>query len=1064
MALIQGIVDTQKQNLKSLGIVNSGDDLTIELEVKQNGVNIEFVNPIFELLATKSDGTRVRQLVDITYIGNVVNIIGDEQLVTSPGIVTLQLIIKDNKRSSTCLFYFMCGTSLDRDIIQSISKVEVLNQLDEYVVQAFANLKEYEQRIIASDASIRNLNEDMIKAEKVRVQAEINRGNTFDNLVLKMNNAINAAIATDETLQNNEIKRIDNYNTLKAELESIKDDLILLNNNISKEEEKRVQAEIDRVNKALEIIEKLKSTNDKVNIAEAERVTEFNNIKSELTSLKEALTTINNIANSNEEIRKTNESGRVAAEQQRVTDFEKIKSDNTSLGVALTKKVDDKIVEIEANNNTFKQGINEQYDTIVQQNNNFQTEMNTDYGDAKVDYFGEEHINVVNRLNSDFDNVHQRINDSSYLEYEGSSIKADNTYYGLTKDLSIKGRTLQNCYPPIERENFINLLGGTVENGYIHLVGRAPGYSNAWINLNKSILKPKTVYTLIIDIKENTLIDVLTITSSHIDDCFKKAYTITDKTTGIIKLIVETKDEFTDTMMSMRTYLNSVETGAVKFRIMCIEGNHTNTSISELPFGEGIYSVGESENNLINVKSCGKNLFRYEDVRPRNSLSVVEYGDNSVTITDEYYCGSIIKIKRNTRYYVSATRTLLLGEKGGQIAIFKSDGKSVQGNTPIKTLGVKDGWFDSEDNEYISFLMYGGSASLGTCKFSNVQVEEIKNTETTGTNYFAPIWDNQNIQLDEPLRSLPNGVYDEIVGDNLIRRIKKVDFGGSNYNKFDYWNAVNGASENYIRGYCYYRSIPGGIEGKRNSKIMCDKHPINTNNPYTAETAGILGVNDYIGLVIPINCIPNFYSLDGTAKGNALKNWIKNNPFTVYYELAEPIVTKLPKKAELKTFEGTTHFTSNNKLLPSLSVKVPTNVQAVLQDTRARNRELEIELETTTLKLKEADNILKEMDTDLIKTNWEMDDRLFEVEWALEDAGLVTSVSTFNINNKMRGSASVMALSKFEQAKIIIMSGDYDRATLEGQLSKYLKRNIIAQDEYDTLISMMDAKEIVVGE
>ena len=1064
MALIQGIVDTQKQNLKSLGIVNSGDDLTIELEVKQNGVNIEFVNPIFELLATKSDGTRVRQLVDITYIGNVVNIIGDEQLVTSPGIVTLQLIIKDNKRSSTCLFYFMCGTSLDRDIIQSISKVEVLNQLDEYVVQAFANLKEYEQRIIASDASIRNLNEDMIKAEKVRVQAEINRGNTFDNLVLKMNNAINAAIATDETLQNNEIKRIDNYNTLKAELESIKDDLILLNNNISKEEEKRVQAEIDRVNKTLEIIEKLKSTNDKVTIAEAERVTEFNNIKSELTSLKEALTTINNIANSNEEIRKTNESGRVAAEQQRVTDFEKIKSDNTSLGVALTKKVDDKIVEIEANNNTFKQGINEQYDTIVQQNNNFQTEMNTDYGDAKVDYFGEEHINVVNRLNSDFDNVHQRINDSSYLEYEGSSIKADNTYYGLTKDLSIKGRTLQNCYPPIERENFINLLGGTVENGYIHLVGRAPGYSNAWINLNKSILKPKTVYTLIIDIKENTLIDVLTITSSHIDDCFKKAYTITDKTTGIIKLIVETKDEFTDTMMSMRTYLNSVETGAVKFRIMCIEGNHTNTSISELPFGEGIYSVGESENNLINVKSCGKNLFRYEDVRPRNSLSVVEYGDNSVTITDEYYCGSIIKIKRNTRYYVSATRTLLLGEKGGQIAIFKSDGKSVQGNTPIKTLGVKDGWFDSEDNEYISFLMYGGSASLGTCKFSNVQVEEIKNTETTGTNYFAPIWDNQNIQLDEPLRSLPNGVYDEIVGDNLIRRIKKVDFGGSNYNKFDYWNAVNGASENYIRGYCYYRSIPGGIEGKRNSKIMCDKHPINTNNPYTAETAGILGVNDYIGLVIPINCIPNFYSLDGTAKGNALKNWIKNNPFTVYYELAEPIVTKLPKKAELKTFEGTTHFTSNNKLLPSLSVKVPTNVQAVLQDTRARNRELEIELETTTLKLKEADNILKEMDTDLIKTNWEMDDRLFEVEWALEDAGLVTSVSTFNINNKMRGSASVMALSKFEQAKIIIMSGDYDRATLEGQLSKYLKRNIIAQDEYDTLISMMDAKEIVVGE
>ena len=101
MALIQGLVDTQKQNLKSLGVVNAGDSLEIQLEVKERGGDIEFVNPIFELLAIKSDGTRVRQLVNIRYVGNIVIIEGDEQLVSCPGVVSLQLIINDNKRMST---------------------------------------------------------------------------------------------------------------------------------------------------------------------------------------------------------------------------------------------------------------------------------------------------------------------------------------------------------------------------------------------------------------------------------------------------------------------------------------------------------------------------------------------------------------------------------------------------------------------------------------------------------------------------------------------------------------------------------------------------------------------------------------------------------------------------------------------------------------------------------------------------------------------------------------------------------------------------------------------------
>lgn len=40
------------------------------------------------------------------------------------------------------------------------------------------------------------------------------------------------------------------------------------------------------------------------------------------------------------------------------------------------------------------------------ENDNFKKEMNEDFWNAKTDYFGKEHNNIVDRFNSDFDNIH----------------------------------------------------------------------------------------------------------------------------------------------------------------------------------------------------------------------------------------------------------------------------------------------------------------------------------------------------------------------------------------------------------------------------------------------------------------------------------------------------------------------------------------------------------------------------------------------------------------------------------------------------------------------------------
>ena len=101
---------------------------------------------------------------------------------------------------------------------------------------------------------------------------------------------------------------------------------------------------------------------------------------------------------------------------------------------------------------------------------------------------------------------------------------------------------------------------------------------------------------------------------------------------------------------------------------------------------------------------------------------------------------------------------------------------------------------------------------------------------------------------------------------------------------------------------------------------------------------------------------------------------------------------------------------------------------------------------------------------DIVATTWDMDYRVCEIEWALEDSGILVvaqAAQAFNLKNKGMGA---MALSRYEQAKIMILGGAYVRETLERQLTTYLRRGYLTQTEYDELIALMDARELVTEE
>lgn len=99
---------------------------------------------------------------------------------------------------------------------------------------------------------------------------------------------------------------------------------------------------------------------------------------------------------------------------------------------------------------------------------------------------------------------------------------------------------------------------------------------------------------------------------------------------------------------------------------------------------------------------------------------------------------------------------------------------------------------------------------------------------------------------------------------------------------------------------------------------------------------------------------------------------------------------------------------------------------------------------------------------DIVATTWEIDYRVSELEWFIEDNMSPTMSVAKTMNLKLGG--NTMALSRYEQAKIMILGGAYVRETLERQLTTYLRRGYLTQAEYDELIALMDARELVTEE
>lgn len=435
----------------------------------------------------------------------------------------------------------------------------------------------------------------------------------------------------------------------------------------------------------------------------------------------------------------------------------------------------------------------------------------------------------------------------------------------------IKGRTLQNLVTSID--SIIGVTETTIvdRTTYWDLTKTSTQLkANITLNAITNLFKPSTKYTLILK-NVHSVNDTFCIydrTSKSILAGYSpnKVQTFTTKTeVGKILLYIN----------------NDVDTSTKLYKdFIILEGDYSNTPLDELPFIEGIKSVGENEvtengKYRVKVKNCGKNLLDISKCTYGKRINETTGGImNPSSYTGDGYT-NYIKIDLN----VSEQIQFSCGNKPQYTpwACYDENKNYIKGSSGTNT-GILP-----NNTKYIRFTV------------SSTSTNEMLEYGTVATDYEPYKEYKQEITLKEPLRSLPNGVCDEIVGNKVIRRIGKIVLDESTVNNYIF--TINSVGET-VNSKVFALIPSSDMNYKSSSKNgYCDT--LSVLNTITSDNVQHV----YLGQNINFRILnTNLSSVDV----EGFKTWLSQNPTTVYYELATPIEEPIEPnydKESIKTYQ-----------------------------------------------------------------------------------------------------------------------------------------------------------------
>ena len=209
--------------------------------------------------------------------------------------------------------------------------------------------------------------------------------------------------------------------------------------------------------------------------------------------------------------------------------------------------------------------------------------------------------------------------------------------------------------------------------------------------------------------------------------------------------------------------------------------------------------------------------------------------------------------------------------------------------------------------------------SVGTYNEETGKYEiELKVTNGTDTNTLLFV-------LDQPLRSLPNGVKDELVIENgrakIIKRIGKVVLDGS-----ENWFTKSSLNSNTTSWFERNGTLPNSLEVLAISNNYLYSNNFTISNIYNRNKPQGLCYHTDRRIQIRINNdLLDTTSLE--TRVNSFKTWLSTHNTTVYYQLATPTEIDLGEVEALSTFKGVNNVSLDTNIQTNMSLTYTTEYE-----------------------------------------------------------------------------------------------------------------------------------------
>ena len=635
----------------------------------------------------------------------------------------------------------------------------------------------------------------------------------------------------------------------------------------------------------------------------------------------------------------------------------------------------------------------------------------------KVDYMGNKYetLKQANDANVEYA-VKTAIGEFNYLDYEGQNITATNTLEGRSKSAILKGQTLVNLVP----EKIIDYTATSDWDGF-NALGQNSATQESWRTLQD--LKPNTKYFISCYVETFNVGEGQYYLLNNPNNSTVFAESLEVRATGLHKWVLTSKSELTEKVSIVLRSQNAYARGAIKIRDFMIIEYQEGMENWDIPYFEGMTSVKAPV-----LTTTGSNIIKpFEEWEKGGSGATYTITGKRLEINATAWNSRVEitqQLKPNTTYSV------------GWDAIENVAFRFSNTNRPTDSLPFKS--FTTDESGKITFILKN-SVQVCTMVIDGFRINE-GDTDLGYEPYKSNILTTPE---DLELRGIGK-VKDElnVATGELTQRIGEIVLDGSE--NWVVWRENDNSYGFALRNY--------KIDFKPLSIPLCNRL---VGAKYHYMYDGIISKGIALYTANSTTGYSIFIRLPKTecAGLEDFKTKLQASLLTVQYELETPTVKTVDlSDNHVYSYKGTTHYACSSEegsLVPTLSVKVPTDVQATI----AQQRETIQTLNSENERLNQIQEALKasmlDSQVQLMNLSWNTDFEVFTLR---------ESIAT---KDSLMDSRTGSNIDKFSQAKFIIENDCPDLEKLNSQIEYYFSKDVFSQEQFEELTDLIS---IVKGE